>query len=569
MQTTRLLIPACLLLAGCPPRYASVPPAPPMSFLNAEDALRRGDFEAAAVGFSTYLAGGSDRTYRARAYYQLAQAQYGLHRYQETLEVLNELEAQFPRERWPQTAAMRGDVQYTLGHRTDAMLDWEEAWARGNDRDREILRARLERTAGELSETEVRDLAGMLAIPAVRQILESHSSTRTAAFDTRSADALRSGTTGERLEPEHAGREPGEAKADEVPAQRRAPIPEAKAQGRVACLLPLTGPDKAYGRRALSGLRIAFADAPEALVVRDTGGDPTEAQLLLEQLAADPTIVVVIGPLRSSEAATLAPAADRLKIPLLLLALREGFTGRYALQAAITQGQQVRAIVAYARHELQLTRFAVFHPDHEYGRSFTSLFVDEVERQGGSVVGTKTYRVGQHTFATEAAALRAWLQQGDVQAVFIPDAAAAATAVAAAVRQVAPNVVLLGSESWNDARVIAQAGAAVEGAVFADAFYAGSASPSTARFVEQFRTYAGHSPTVFEAQAFDAAMLVRRAMEAGVATRDAVVDGLLAMGPYEGAGRVRAAAGGLERDLFLLRVHDGQIEEIRTGTNGG
>ncbi len=565
MQSTRLLIPVCLLLAGCPPPYASVPPAPPMSFLNAEDALRRGDFEVAAVGFATYLAGSSDRTYRARAYYQLAQAQYGLHRYEETLEALNELEAQFPRDRWPQTAALRGDAQYALGHRTDAMLAWEEAWARGNDRDREVLRARLERTAGELSERELRDLGEMLTIPAVRLILESHSSSRTTGFDTRSVDPLKNGRSGERLEFEGAGRKPDEAKADEAP---RAPSPETKVRGRVACLLPLTGPDKTYGRRALSGLRVAFADAPEALIVRDTGGDPTEALPLLEELAADPTIIAVIGPLRSSEAAALVPAADRLKIPLLLLSLRDGFTGRYALQVAITQRQQVRAILAHARQDLHLIRFAVFHPDNEYGRSFTSLFADEVQRQGGTVVGTQTYGVDQHTFATEAAALRAWQRHGDVQAVFIPDAATAATAVAAAVRHVVPNVVLLGSESWNDARAMAQAGAAVEGAIFADAFYAGSAVPSTARFVERFRTYAGHSPTVFEAQAFDAAMLVRRAMEAGAATRDAVVDGLRAMGPYEGAGRVRVADGGLERDLFLLRVRNGQIEEVRGATSG-
>jgi ABC-type branched-subunit amino acid transport system substrate-binding protein len=125
-----------------------------------------------------------------------------------------------------------------------------------------------------------------------------------------------------------------------------------------------------------------------------------------------------------------------------------------------------------------------------------------------------------------------------------------------------PSVVLLGSESWNDTKSLTDAGSAIDGAIFADAFFADSARPSTRQFVQQFVQQMGQTPTVFEAQAFDAGMALRKVIAGGATSREQIITALRALGTFEGAGELRAAAGGFERSVSLLRYHNGKVEEV-------
>jgi len=101
-----------------------------------------------------------------------------------------------------------------------------------------------------------------------------------------------------------------------VPPSENAP----SAAPRVAALLPLTGADRQSGWDALNALRLAFLDSPNSLTVRDTAGQAALAKDLLAKLAADPSVVVVIGPLGSAEVDAVVMDADRLQIPVVPLA---------------------------------------------------------------------------------------------------------------------------------------------------------------------------------------------------------------------------------------------------------
>ena len=333
---------------------------------------------------------------------------------------------------------------------------------------------------------------------------------------------------------------------------------------KVACILPLTGPDQAYGKRALAGLRLAFADAPDHLVVRDTGGDPATTADWLAGLQDDADVVAVVGPLRSSEAEVAAPIAERQRLPLLLLSQREGLGGHYVLQVAMTRTQQVRLLVHYAVAALKLRRFGIVYPNDGYGSAFAESFKKEATDQGASIAGTFPYPPETTSFASAVVAVRGW-QRAGLDALFIPDAAPTATAVAADVRSEMPSVVLLGTESWNDTKSLANAGSAVDGAIFADAFFADSVRPSTREFVQRFQQRVGQPPTVFEAQAFDAGMALRKVIAGGATSRERVVVELNALGTFQGAGELRAVPGGFERSVSLLRYHDGKVEEVPVG----
>ena len=172
----------------------------------------------------------------------------------------------------------------------------------------------------------------------------------------------------------------------------------APTNAKVACLLPLTGPDQAYGKRALAGLRLAFDDVPEQLIVRDTGGDPATAADWLARLQDNPEVLAVVGPLRSAEAEVAAPMAEQQHLPLLLLSQREGLGGRYVLQVAMTRTQQIRLLVRYAASELKLRRFGIVYPNDGYGSTFAETFRKEAANQGASCRGHASVSARDHEF---------------------------------------------------------------------------------------------------------------------------------------------------------------------------
>jgi ABC-type branched-subunit amino acid transport system substrate-binding protein len=566
------------LAAACAPRYADLPMTPTQSMAEAEDALRRGEYSTAISGFADYLATG-EPTFRARAFFEMAQAQYGLENYEAALDILADLEMDYPNENPPQIPALRGDIYYALGKRAEAIRQWDIAWERGNDSDRQFLRNRIEEAIEELSPGEASELIGEVQSDDVRAMLsvrapEAVGTSASADLDVPAPIAAAPAPPVRRVEappPAPSQLNPPESPAA-VEARALATVPSQNltigagdaldTSARVASLLPLTGSDRSYGQRALSGLRLAYGSFPRMLMVRDTGGDPDLAAQLVSALASDPNVLAIIGPLRSSDAAAVAPLAERLQIPMLLLARGEGLTGPYVLQTATTQQEQMRTLAGYAVQTLGLARLGVLYPDDAYGRSFMTAFTDEATRAGATLVRTNMYSAGQPSFAEQAAAVRGWASADGIQAVFIPDAAPTAVKVAAAARGAAPQIQLLGTESWNEPAVLAAAGKGIDGAIFADSFFIGAGTPSTTDFVARFRALNSRDPTGFEAQAYDAGMLVREAIAQGARTRGAVLQYLRGVSGYRGAGSIPSGASGLKPDLVLLQVRDGQLATV-------
>jgi ABC-type branched-subunit amino acid transport system substrate-binding protein len=309
-------------------------------------------------------------------------------------------------------------------------------------------------------------------------------------------------------------------------------------------------------------LRLAFSGFPHMLIVRDMGDQPDLPAQLVAALASQPTVVAIIGPLRSSAAAGVTPLAEREQMPMLLLTSDQTLTGPYVLQVATTQQEQMRALADYAVHTLGLARLGVLYPDDPTGRGYLNAFRAEANRAGATAVKASPYRPGQPNVTLQAATVQAWVGVDEVQAVFIPDAAPTAVKVAEAARSGAPQIQLLGTESWNQPEVLATAGTRVDGAVFADSFFVGAGTPSTSDFVTRFRAQNGHDPTGFEARAYDAGMLVREAIAQGARSRGAVLQFLRAVTDYQGAGTIASGAAGLKPDLVLLQVRAGRVETI-------
>ena len=166
----------CAVVAACGPPYEDLPMTPTQGFAHAEDALRRGEYAAAVTGLSDYISSGQE-TFRARAFYELAQAQYGLENYEAALDTLDDLQDEYPKQKWAQPDALRGDVYYAIGRRVDAILAWQSGWDRSTDSEKQFLRARIEEAVDELTPAESSRLADDLTNDELRAMLGPHEAT--------------------------------------------------------------------------------------------------------------------------------------------------------------------------------------------------------------------------------------------------------------------------------------------------------------------------------------------------------------------------------------------------------
>lgn len=309
----------------------------------------------------------------------------------------------------------------------------------------------------------------------------------------------------------------------------------------IGVILPLQDKFASFGEAVQRGIDMALAERspqapPLAFVVRDASSDPEENRRVVARLGNEERVLAIIGPLTGGAALAAGAEAERLQIPLLTLAQKEGVpeTGDYVFRDALTSRHQVETLVRYASEVAGRQRFAILAPDNRLGLEFADLFSAAVLRQGGTVVARQVYSDSDSDFRTPVKLLKGENpaipdpnnKESSRQVVrstplpfdvlFIPDVGERVALIASYLAYYGvENVQLLGTSAWNSPELLERAARYVEGAVFADGFYAGSAQPRVRDFVARYSELYGEEPTLLEAQGYDLARLFISLLEGG------------------------------------------------------
>jgi len=128
-------------------------------------------------------------------------------------------------------------------------------------------------------------------------------------------------------------------------------------------------------------------------------------------------------------------------------------------------------------------------------------------------------------------------------------------------------VLLMGANGWDDPTLVDPtrgAGKFVDCSVFVDGFFAGSARPSTQKFVQTFQETTRKPPNLLSAYGFDAGAVVKQLLgKQKPTTRDGFRDGLSKVKNVPGAGGMVSVNGReLEHPLFFLTVDHGAVKEF-------
>jgi ABC-type branched-subunit amino acid transport system substrate-binding protein len=337
----------------------------------------------------------------------------------------------------------------------------------------------------------------------------------------------------------------------------------------VACLLPLSGEFANPGRQVKQGMELAARGIPLELSFRDTPNDQGAASQLVRDLAPDPRVLAILGPLRSGAVQGAAQVAQEAKVPLIALSQKEGITrtGDFVFQTFLTSRQQVRALM---RHALGrgLKRFAVLYPDSGYGQTFMQQFLEEAAVQGVEVVDQESYSPANRDFAPALASLKAIYQPElgapGFEALFIPDDASAAAAAAGQLEGYGmKNLQLLGTNLLHVPDLPEAEARALNGIIFPDAFFARDPSPAVQEFIAAYRQQYNEPPDYLAAQGYAVVRVLLKALEgeknlqrADLPKRLLTLKELPDLPWFKGFNAEREA----ELSLYLLTIKDGAVQ---------
>ncbi len=480
----------------------------PLAHLREAELLgQRGDWQGALRGYQALLALSPEPDIALKARYGTGRDYFKLGQYQQATQVLDNLTAgDLPRSLWFSTQALLAEIALKQGNVAQAF-------------------ARLRLAAQDLASGDQEwfdDLKSRLldaAAPAEMERLVSlyPDSPLSAALMLRLA----------RLAQE-AGRPRDAARWLDTLRERFPNSPETAAaqqlltgrgggRAAVGCLLPLSGELSGLGFKVQRGAELAARGTPLELLFRDTHNDPATAAQLVQELAKEPRLVALLGPLAAPVSQSAAEAAQGAGLPLIALSQKPGLTqvGGSIFRAFLTPRQQVRALLRFTLGKLGLKRYAILYPDSPYGRTFLENFQAELEAQGGELTAQDFYAAGSRELAPTLAALgQAFKGQADQtpEALFIPDDAAAVAAVAAQLPGTPlAGIRLLGTNLLQAPRT--QQAGALEGILFPDAFFAGDSDPEVQQFVGAYRQQYGVEPDYLAAQGYVTVKVLAQLLE--------------------------------------------------------
>jgi branched-chain amino acid transport system substrate-binding protein len=381
---------------------------------------------------------------------------------------------------------------------------------------------------------------------------------------------------------------------DYFPQARELPGPlpiSEKSKYTIGIILPLSGVHQSFGTRVLQAIQLATRETNPpgktpliTLAVRDSKGNPKEAERAVEELVTKEKVIAVIGPLLSLTVDPAARKAQQLKTPLMTLSQKEPAYGKgdFVFQNSLTPLSQVQTLGGFAVKEMEFRTFAIFYPNSPYGLNYKTLFSQEVIRRGGKVLGSVAYQEEQTDFSQE---IKGFFKIKTTQeyesrkkkveefkagltadAVFIPDTHDRAGLILSQLAYFdVTGSAFFGTNAWNDPRLVSVAGAAVEGAFFADCFFRKENSPIVAEFVEEFRKTYQREPETLEAIAYDGAKFLRNILQAkSVASPSQLREEITRIESFQGISGLKGFGenGKAIRSLFILTLKNGQIVKV-------
>ncbi len=304
----------------------------------------------------------------------------------------------------------------------------------------------------------------------------------------------------------------------------------------------MTGTTATFGQDTDAGVRLAIDEINAKggilgkkieLKTLDDQSKPEEAKTVATTLAADPSIVAVIGEVASGRSIAAAPVFEHAGIPMISPSstnVKVTEKGPHIFRVCFIDPFQGFVMAKFAHDNLKLTKVAILRDKkNEYSVGLADVFTTEFTKMGGTIVADNSYQEGDSDFRAQLSQLK----DAKPQAIYVPGY------YTQEARGLGLNVPLLGGDGWDSPALVQGAGGpggALEGSYFSNHYSVNDTSPAVQKFVTDYKKANGDKvPSGNAALGYDAMMLLADAItRAGSTDREAITKAIASTKDFPG-----------------------------------
>ena len=273
------------------------------------------------------------------------------------------------------------------------------------------------------------------------------------------------------------------------------PQATATANGKVAILLPLSGPQAQIGQSMLNAAQLALFDVNDAgfeLLPFDTQGTTSGTTRAVNDASAQ-GVKLILGPLLANNVVAAGRAARTANLQVIGFTTDATKVSGNISTLGILPLDQGNRMAQYAR-KAGLSRIAIIDPNTAYSRTVISAFENKARRLGIQIAAKTSPSNAIQTLSA---------RQGAFDAIFLPVGNPQLTGLSRALSQngMASNIVpWLGVGLWDDNSI--QANPAMRNAI-----YSAPTRVQRTNFERQYQSAYGSKPQRLASLAYDATAL--------------------------------------------------------------
>ena len=338
----------------------------------------------------------------------------------------------------------------------------------------------------------------------------------------------------------------------------------------IASANPMSGNSSDSGQMKVKAIQLAFDEVNRGggingrklkLVVGDDASSSKEAHKLATKLAADPTVLAVIGHWNSANTIATRNVYNGAGIPVLTDSVKKIITDGttpYIFQILPSDKSEAEKIADYSFHKLNLKKIAIIYVNNDYSIGMKDYFYERMQLLGGDITATEIFFEGRtEDFTTELTKIKNSQPEG----IFISGYYIEVAKIAQQARRMGMNLPIICPNGINSQELIRLGGTAVEGIKFNGFFYSGIKQNGSEEFAQAFKNRYGIEPDTFAALAYDSAQMLIQGIRKNGASREGLYQYLSDLKGYQGvAGNVTFGENhDAEIPMITLTVKDGKI----------
>lgn len=291
---------------------------------------------------------------------------------------------------------------------------------------------------------------------------------------------------------------------------------------KIGANFELTGGVANYGTQGLNGLKLAIKQANANggvlgkqinLIIADNKSEASESASAATKLISSDKVRVLIGPATTSNVLATAQIATDNKIPLIApmgtnpkITVENGQVKPYIFRSCFIDPLQGQVMAGFATNSLKAKRAAIYvDSSSDYSKSLAEVFRKEFEASGGQVVVEEAFLQKDQDFKATLTKIKA--KNPDV--VFIPAYYEEVGKIVKQAREIGVKAPLIGTDGWDDAKLVEIAGAeALNNTFFSSHYSVQDKDASVKNFIESYQAEYKQEPSVFAALGYDGGMML-------------------------------------------------------------